>query len=80
MIGLKLLWGLSSLRYFLGMLAVGLAVAFPRYWNHWVYFPAFPNVLDSAVMALIGSYLLYECVREAQMHGARQPAGRDRVL
>ena len=54
------------MKFFLGMLAAGLAVAFPRYWNHWVYFPAFPNVLDSLAMALVGGYLLFECIKEAQ--------------
>ena len=63
---MKFLWGLNPFKYFLGVLAIGLAIAFPRYWNHWVYFPSFPNALDSMSMALVGTYLLYLCVAEVK--------------
>lgn len=60
----------NPLKFFLGGCAFGIAFGFVRYFNHWVYFDAFPNILDSIVMSLIGSYLVYESLRRSRM-----PAG-----
>jgi len=49
--------------FFLGGLAIGLAVGFSRYFGRYVLFPVFPNILDAAVMALIGAYLIKSSVR-----------------
>jgi hypothetical protein len=67
----KFLFGIDPIRFFLGGLAIGLAFGFPRYFGHWVYFPYFPNVLDSATMAIIGAFLLYDVLRKVR-EGTRQ--------
>ena len=63
---LKLLFGIDPIRFFLGSLAVALAFGFPRYFDHWVYFPWFPNVLDSMIMAFIGAVLLWDVIRKVR--------------
>jgi len=45
---------------------MGLSVAFLRYFNQWVYFPWFPNIIDSATMASIGFVLCYDVVRQVR--------------
>jgi hypothetical protein len=50
------------LAFFLGIIAIAWAIGFARYFDHWVFFPAFPNILDSLGMSLIGIYLLYEAL------------------
>jgi len=45
-------------QFFLGGLAIGLAVGFSRYFDRFVFFPLFPNILDAATMAVIGVYLI----------------------
>jgi hypothetical protein len=60
---MKPLWGLSFPRFFLGAVSVAWAVGFARYFDRWVYFPAFPNVLDSLGMALVGGFLFWESYR-----------------
>jgi hypothetical protein len=49
--------------FFLGGLAIGLAVGFSRYLGRYVLFPLFPNILDAAVMVLIGAYLIKNSIR-----------------
>jgi hypothetical protein len=65
-VGLRFLNGLDPLRFFLGIVAIGLSFAFLRYFDHWVYFPWFPNVLDSATMAAVGFVLLYDVTRKVR--------------
>ena len=60
---MKVLWGLNPVKFFLAACALALAGAFPRYFDHWVYFPFFPNILDSALMGVIGLYLFYDALR-----------------
>ncbi len=52
-----------KLQFFLGGLAIGLAVGFARYFDHWVYFPAFPNIVDTLIMGIIGAYLIKQSIR-----------------
>lgn len=47
------------LAFVLGISAFAWAIGFARYFDHWVFFPAFPNVFDSLGMSLVGAYLLY---------------------
>jgi len=42
----------------LGLGVLAIAVKWPVYWDHWVFFPSVPNVLDSIWMTLTGAYLL----------------------
>ena len=44
-----------------GILSVGFK--FASYWDHWVYFPTIPNVLDSVVLVLAGAFLLSRGIR-----------------
>ena len=47
------------LAFVLAICAFAWALGFARYFDRWVYFPAFPNILDSLGISLIGIYLLY---------------------
>ena len=47
------------LAFVLAICAFAWALGFARYFDHWVYFPAFPNIFDSLGISLIGIYLLY---------------------
>lgn len=53
----------SALKFFLGGCAFGFAFGSMRYFDQWLHFPAFPNVLDSIGMALIGTCLMYESLK-----------------
>ncbi len=50
------------LAFVLGISAFAWAIGFSRYFDHWVLFPAFPNILDSLGMSLVGAYLLYQAL------------------
>jgi hypothetical protein len=38
---------------------IGIALKFVTFFNHWVYFPAFPNTLDSAFLIISVIYLAW---------------------
>jgi hypothetical protein len=38
---------------------IGIALKFVTYFNQWVYFPAFPNTLDSAFLIISAGYLAW---------------------
>lgn len=46
----------------LGIGALAIGIKFPVYWDHWVYFPAVPNVLDTAWLILVSAWLISEGV------------------
>jgi hypothetical protein len=48
--------------FVLGICAFAWAIGFARYFDHWVFFSAFPNAFDSIGMSLVGAYLLYEAL------------------
>jgi hypothetical protein len=56
----------NPLAFFLGVSAFAWAIGFARYFDHWVFFSAFPNILDSVGMSLIGVYLLYQALRKSR--------------
>jgi hypothetical protein len=56
----------SPTKFVLGICSLLWALAFVRYFDHWVYFPAFPNILDSLGMGAIGLYLLYDTLKESK--------------
>jgi hypothetical protein len=62
----------NPLQLFLGGCALAWALGFIRYFGHWVYFPVFPNILDSLGMALVGTYLLY--------HALERPKAKDNAI
>jgi hypothetical protein len=35
---------------------IGIALKFFTFFNHWVYFPSFPNALDSGFLILSATY------------------------
>jgi|GEM_PF-660738 len=35
---------------------IGIALKFTTYFNHWIYFPAIPNALDSTFLILSVTY------------------------
>ena len=49
----------SPLAFVLAICAFAWAIGFAKFFDHWVFFPAFPNILDSLGISLIGIYLLY---------------------
>ena len=59
----KSLFGIDPVRFFLGALGICLAFGFPRYFERCAFFPWFPNILDSATMAVIGAFLLWDVAR-----------------
>ena len=38
---------------------IGIAVKFVTFFNQWVYFPSFPNVLDSTFLIAAVAYLTW---------------------
>lgn len=44
-----------------GILSIGLK--FASYWDHWVFFPTVPNLLDSVVLAIAAAWLLSRGIR-----------------
>jgi len=42
----------------LGAGTLAIAFKFPTFWDQWVFFPAVPNILDTAFLAVVGGYLL----------------------
>lgn len=44
-----------------GILSIGLK--FASYWDHWVFFPTVPNLLDSVVLAIASALLLSRGIR-----------------
>ena len=65
----------SAKKFFLGGLALGLGIGFVRYFDHWVFFPTLPNILDSITMLVIGVFLLYESVKGVNMESSPLPNG-----
>lgn len=43
---------------FFGVGAVAIGLRFPSYFDHWVYFPSWPNLGDSLIMVVAGLLLL----------------------
>jgi len=39
---------------------VGIALKFVTFFNHWVYFPSFPNILDAAFLIFSVFYLTWQ--------------------
>jgi hypothetical protein len=42
---------------------VGIALKFTTYFNKWIYFPSFPNILDSTFLILAVVYLTWKMKR-----------------
>ena len=68
------------LAFVLGVSAFAWAIGFARYFNHWVFFSAFPNILDSLGMSLVGTYLLYEAFGKSHSLVNASDAGSELIL
>ena len=68
------------LAFFLGVCAFAWAIGFARYFGHWVFFSAFPNVFDSIGMSLVGAYLLYEALGRSRRLAGMSDAGSGLIL
>ncbi|MFA5365199.1 MAG: hypothetical protein WC325_08480 [Candidatus Bathyarchaeia archaeon] len=42
---------------------VGIALKFTTFFNHWVYFPSFPNILDATFLIFSVIYLTWKARR-----------------
>lgn len=47
----------------LGASILSIGLKFASYWDHWVFFPTIPNLLDSLVLAIAGALLLSRGIR-----------------
>ena len=68
------------LAFLLGVCALAWAISFAGYFDHWVFFSAFPNVFDSLGMGLAGVYLLYEALSKSHHLAQTSDAGSDSIL
>jgi len=39
---------------------IGIALKFTTFFNHWVYFPSFPNILDATFLIFTALYLTWK--------------------
>jgi len=69
----------NPLAFFLGVCAFAWAIGFARYFDHWVFFSAFPNIFDSIGMSLVGVYLLYEALGKSR-HITNTPDAESGVI
>ena len=68
------------LAFVLAICAFAWALGFARYFDHWVYFPAFPNIFDSLGISLVGVYLLYEALGKGHRLANTSGAGSGLIL
>jgi hypothetical protein len=50
---------------------IGIALKFTTFFNQWVYFPAFPNMLDSAFLITAILYFAYTARKRLHMKPAK---------
>jgi hypothetical protein len=57
----------EGLLVFLFFGTVGIALKFTTFFNHWVYFPSFPNALDSTFLIFSSAYFFaYIMIKKRQ--------------
>ena len=54
----------SPASVFLGVCIIAEGLGFMKFFNHWVYFPFFPNVLDSLVLIGAGAFFMIQSQRK----------------
>ena len=69
---------LNPVKFFLGVASIAWALGFIRYFNHWVYFPIFPNILDSLCVECLG--LLIETREGYDQHVLSFPRHHPRLI
>ena len=57
----------NPLAFFLSGISFAWAIGFARYFDHWVFFPAFPNIFDSLGLSMVGAYLLYKALGKSRL-------------
>ena len=61
-----LLSNLVLIIFFCG--TIGIALKFVTFFDHWVYFPSFPNTLDSLFLVVSATYFfVYTVYRKRQL-------------
>lgn len=58
----RLVWSLVIVALSLGVISAG--AKFAAFWNHWVYFPWWPNIADSTLLIVVGVCLLAYMLRD----------------
>ena len=66
--------------FFLGACAFAWAFGFIRYFDHWVFFSTFPNVLDSLGMSLVGVYLFFLALQKGHDQSGISSGGLAPIL
>ena len=47
---------------------IGIALKFTTYFDHWIYFPTFPNALDSTFLILSSTYFVAYIIYKNRQH------------
>jgi hypothetical protein len=47
---------------------IGIAVKFTTYFDQWIYFPTFPNALDSTFLILSATYFVAYIIHKNRQH------------
>jgi hypothetical protein len=50
---------------------VGIALKFITFFNHWVYFPSFPNILDAAFLIFSVFYLTWKARKTTTINASK---------
>jgi uncharacterized membrane protein len=50
---------------------LGIALKFPTYFDHWVFFPSFPNAFDSAFLILSVTYFAAYIIHKNRQYQAK---------
>jgi hypothetical protein len=70
----------NPMAFFLSGIAFAWAIGFARYFDHWVFFPAFPNILDSLGLSVVGVYLLYKALGKSRVFADTSDAELEPIL
>ena len=70
----------NPLAFLLSGIAFAWAIGFARYFDRWVFFPIFPNVLDSLGLSVVGAYLLYKALDKSRPSTGASDAELETIL
>ena len=59
---------INVIRILLGGSSIGLALGFIKFWNRWVFFTVFPNILDVTLGVSIGCALIIEALWDVKLN------------
>jgi uncharacterized membrane protein YsdA (DUF1294 family) len=55
---------------------IGIALKFTTYFDHWIYFPAFPNAFDSTFLILSVTYFAVYIIHKNRQHQTKTETTR----